>query len=524
MKTFIHKSLLIALCSTAVVACQPTLDLVSVGPGSADFSRYVSIGDGTAGGYADASLNKDAQLVAFPNLLAKQFALLDGAKGFHSAFIQPLVLPLTKGTHTYTSFGFENNKAGTKYDLKYLTLCKGTGSDTIYELYPEMVDSTITTAEISDLFPNAFKVEAPPSGGHYNNLAAQGTKMIYVNAKPGWKHAPSTSSTCDTYWLKMSSTGSSTTGAGAATMLSDAMAQNPTFISINVGAVDVLRFGKSGGFGTAARDPLGTSATPGGDDDMITPVNEFHDSLYSMLNILTGRGTTVPAPASGLLVARPANPANTLKGAIANIIGTESFPYFRYIKYNGLVLDDIKVNELNNIYSAEVAIGQLSFHAGANAYVIGDMAVTNACKCRQIKEDEYILIEILDSLQYCYGTGSKVPLWSRWVLDEGEISTINSYITDYNNILKQAASDFNFAYVDSHANMQPIIKPGGTQYEGITLTNEFVNGNEFSLDGLNISPFGQAASANIWIGAINSKYGASIPGIDATKYPGVIFH
>jgi hypothetical protein len=70
--------------------------------------------------------------------------------------------------------------------------------------------------------------------------------------------------------------------------------------------------------------------------------------------------------------------------------------------------------------------------------------------------------------------------------------------------------------------MELVVK--GTQFEGIKLTSEFVNGNQFSLDGLNISQFGQVAQANSCIVAINAKYGSTLPMVDATLAHGVIFH
>lgn len=477
MKNFIYKSFLLALCSTAVVACKPTLELTSVGPGTADFTRFVSIGDGTPGGYADASLNRESQLVAFPNLLAEQFKLVGGGE-----FSQPLVLPYasTINGHTYTSFGFENGKVCTQYDLQYRALCGGEP-----ELHPEMVDSAILKSNDLLAILN-FQVEPPPAGGYYNNLAAQGAKLVYVNMKPNWFHAPKTGSTSSTYWKKISST-KGAVGATASTMLQDAMAQNPTFVSINAGGVDVLRYAKSGG------------DQDNGDDDMITPLSEFHDSLYSMMNTLT------------------ANNAGIVKGVIVNIIGLNSFPYFTYNKYNGLILTSSQADELNAQYA-----GQFTFHTGANNYVIDDQSATNACKCRQIKDNEYILIEIQDSLRWCYGIGSKVPLRKRWVLDETEITTVNTTIVAFNAELKAAANTYNFAYVDGYNSIKQVVN--GTQYGGITLTSEYVNGNQFSLDGLNIGSFGQVTTANGCIEAINKKYGSTIPGIDATKFSGVIFH
>ncbi len=89
-------------------------------------------------------------------------------------------------------------------------------------------------------------------------------------------------------------------------------------------------------------------------------------------------------------------------------------------------------------------------------------------------------------------------------------------------MLKSAADAYNFAYVDGNTTIKEVVK--GTQYSGITLTSEFVNGNQFSLDGLNISPFAHAATANACIVEINKKYGSTLPGVDATKVPSVLFH
>jgi hypothetical protein len=453
MKNFIHKSLLFALCSSAIVACKPTLDTPTIVPGSADFSKFISIGDGTAGGYADASLNRDAQLAAFPNLLAKQFELVGGG-----VFIQPLV---AEGK----SYGFENNKPFTKYDLHYVKFCDGKT-----ELYPEQLYK-ITLGDIL-----GFKVSPVPTpttpAPYYNNLAAQGTKMIYVNKKPAWN------GTSDTYWKKISS-------AAGATMLSDAIAQKPTFVSINVGTVDVYRYAKSGG-----NQDKGT-------DDFITPFAQFHDSLYSIMNAIT------------------ANAKNHVKGVINNIIGVESFPYITYIKYDGLILDQAKADALNTFHN-----NQFNFHAGRNAYVIYDATAPNGK--RQINADEHILIEIPQDSLRCYNLGGKLPIRGRWVLDATELNTIKSTVTEYNTLLKAAADAYNFAYTDNFTAMEDVVR--GTQFQGVKLTSEFVNGNQFSLDGLNISALGQVAQANSCIVAINAKYGSTLPMVDASTTKGIIFH
>ena len=54
--------------------------------GSADFSKYVSLGASFTAGYTDGALFKASQQSSFPNILAQQFAVGGGG-----AFTQPLM-------------------------------------------------------------------------------------------------------------------------------------------------------------------------------------------------------------------------------------------------------------------------------------------------------------------------------------------------------------------------------------------------------------------------------------------------
>ena len=46
--------------------------------GTADFSKYVALGDSFAAGYSDGALFKKGQENSYPNLLAQQFAAAGG--------------------------------------------------------------------------------------------------------------------------------------------------------------------------------------------------------------------------------------------------------------------------------------------------------------------------------------------------------------------------------------------------------------------------------------------------------------
>ncbi|MCX6218160.1 SGNH/GDSL hydrolase family protein [Spirosoma sp.] len=53
--------------------------------GSADFTKYVAVGNSLTAGYADGGLYRDSQINSYPNILAGQFALVGGG-----SFVQPL--------------------------------------------------------------------------------------------------------------------------------------------------------------------------------------------------------------------------------------------------------------------------------------------------------------------------------------------------------------------------------------------------------------------------------------------------
>jgi hypothetical protein len=63
----------------------------------------------------------------------------------------------------------------------------------------------------------------------------------------------------------------------------------------------------------------------------------------------------------------------------------------------------------------------------------------------------------------------------------------------------------------------------GVVWDGIKMNAKFITGGAFSLDGVHLNPRGCALAANYYIDAINQKYGSTIPHVNITDYPGVIF-
>src|SRR5690606_29313188 len=68
-----------------VSSCKPEIDAPTFSKGTADFSKYVAIGNSLTSGYADNGLYLEGQKVAFPNLMAAQMKNVGGGE-FTSPF------------------------------------------------------------------------------------------------------------------------------------------------------------------------------------------------------------------------------------------------------------------------------------------------------------------------------------------------------------------------------------------------------------------------------------------------------
>jgi hypothetical protein len=66
-------------------ACKPSIDTPKPSKGSADFSRYIAIGNSLTAGYADGGLYRAGQMSSYPSVIGKQMQLVGGG-----AFNQPL--------------------------------------------------------------------------------------------------------------------------------------------------------------------------------------------------------------------------------------------------------------------------------------------------------------------------------------------------------------------------------------------------------------------------------------------------
>jgi len=121
-----------------------------------------------------------------------------------------------------------------------------------------------------------------------------------------------------------------------------------------------------------------------------------------------------------------------------------------------------------------------------------------------------------------YGLGPHNALHSKFVLDKDEIAQISTRVNEFNAIIKEMAEEKDLALADVHAYLNQVKNPG-IRHNGVNINASFVTGNAFSLDGVHLTPMGNALIANLFIDAINSKYNGKLTKVDVSRYRGVAF-
>lgn len=447
MKRIGLASLIILL---ALAGCKTAYDVAtpSKGPSNLDFSKYVAIGNSLTAGYADGALYRSGQENSYPKRLAEQFTLLGGGE-----FKQPLM-------NSENGIGVSGVNLVNKLSLKSATNCLGVTS-----LGPGTgLASATDQADLQNI----------GSQGPFNNLGVPGVKALEI-LSPLLGNAANGPGKYNPYYYRFAGT------PGTTSMLSEAVAQKPTFVTVWAANNDVLGYATGGGAGAI--------------DSVTTPANVSF-AINTIINSLKGANANV-------------------KGVLINVPDITSIPYFTTVPYNGLVLDEANATALSAAYKA---LG-ITFKAGANGFMIADSKAPGGL--RQIKSTELVLLTVPQDSIRCKGWGSQKPIPAKFILDEAEIAKVQTAVAAYNEGIKSLAETNGFAYVDMNAKLNELKR--GITYNGVTYSAAFVSGNAFSLDGVHLTPQGYAIVANYIIEAINSKYGSTIPIIDPTKYTGIVF-
>ena len=503
----------VVLVSLTFMACTnddtTTTGETPVTAGTADFSKYVALGDSFAAGYSDGALFKKGQENSYPNLLAQQFAAAGGG-----VFSSPFMAVDNVG-------GFSSGGTQVVSQRLYLESSSGTPTPT---LVPGVSANTLTERLT----------------GTFNNMGIPGAKSFHLLFNG---YAP-----LNPYFKRMAS---STT----ATVLGDALAQNPTFFSLWIGGNDELGYATNGGV------PTSQDAVNGND---LTPPATFTAAYNTLASQLS---------------------ANGRKGVVANLPYVTALPYFTAVPYNPLTASILgggntatgvaTINALNTqlygpLQAALNAVGgtgriNLLSTTAANPLLIKDESLTNLSaqltaaftpslgaalagaygaifgQARQATAADLVLLPTQGAIGAAPTAtdsglgvapaaplnkfGITFPLQDKHVLIPTEIAEIRAATDSYNTTIQAAAIANNLAFVDAKSVMEQL-STTGINFNTYNMTSTYVTGGSFSLDGVHPSARGYALITNMFIDAINAKYGSTLKKKDGRDfqilYPKVI--
>jgi hypothetical protein len=488
---------MLLLVSLTFVACSKSVDDEIVDApltaGTANFSKYVALGNSLTAGFADGTLYKKGQEGAYTTLMAEQFKLVGGGE-----FKVPFMLD---------NIGGFANGATQVPGFPTRLFFNGAGPASV-----PGVSGTQITAKLV---------------GQYNNMGVPGAKSFHLLA-PGYGNLAGVFAnppTANPYFARFSS-------SATASIISDAMAQAPTFFSLWIGNNDVLGYATTGGDGSNPITPLAGPAGVG-----------FEATYTALVNALTANQakgvlgnipdvsalpffTTVPTNAIPPLPAANAAQLNQLFAGINSALEANSLPA-RFATLSTTTANPLLIRDkaLPNIAAAITAA--LTPQLGApTATFLGSIYGQARHAVNTASGRDFVLL----TTRTIIGTpqagapspfntvGVSFPLQDSAVLSVGEALEIKNATTAYNNVIKGLATTKNLAFVDANATLNQVNTSGGINFGNFNLTSQFITGGAFSMDGVHLSPRGYALIANKFLEAINLTYGSNFKPYDLAKF------
>ena len=482
MKKFLkYSSPALALLGLTLGSCQVDIDNPKASSGGADFSRYIAVGNSLTAGYSDGGLYREGQLNSYPSILAQQFTAVGGGE-----FVQPLFTEA------------QTNGSG------YLSLT-GITPPTATSLSAPITAPVRTNLAVRAVSPQILYTKFTDP---INNLGVPGIRMSdiltpgYGSDKGNAYFERITTDPTQTYLQRVQATVASI---------------KPTFFTEWLGSNDVLLY-----------------ATAGGGASFITPLNTFTTNTNQVLDALTAGGA---------------------KGVVATIPDVTGIPFFTTVgpSFRGTLALKSVPSAAPFVYTTGLlAPGQANTRVSTNLASIRDASGTGTLLLTltaspyvglygqptgKYWRDFYVqatgaaptgpvfggfLTALAVDTTKAFGQSAANPFPSTLVLDGTEQTTVLNATAAFNTALSNAAYARKLAVFDANGFFRTIASNGLT-VNGVNNTAGYLTGNLFSLDGVHPTPRGYAVVANEIIKTINYAYGASIPGVDATKYRGVKF-
>lgn len=481
--------------------------------GSADFTKFVAIGNSFVAGVQAGALFTDGQDNSLPAIMAKQFAVsgIDGG-----AFVQPDI-NASLGWNLFITQPFLSDPS--KPVLGRLLL-QGASPKPTPQAYaagnleavpnPAANPGFIYTGGKATL--NNFGVPAIVLG---QSLIPQTGAWAGAGVDP--RFSP--------FYGRLAYP-----GTGTSTIIGDAAAAGGSFFLFWLGLDDFFLYAAFGG--DPAKAPL-TPASGAG-------ANGFDIQYGAAIGSLLG-----------------SNP--NLKGVVGNFPNIFVMPHFTSVTWNALPLDaataaSVTASLATNynafldgmvgatvITADEAAKRKIEYKEGQNAILMSDETLTDLspymagpyagllpyAKARQTKNTDILPLSAGSVIGTTVGGdaskvyGVSVPLPDQYVLIPTEIAAINAAREAFNATVKATvdANSSRLALADIDATLKTLVTNQATVLNGVTITpNINPPTGMYSEDGVHPNSRGYALLSRTFIEAINAKFGATVPLTDVSLY------
>lgn len=469
-----------------------TSDGLAPTAGSANFSKFVSLGNSLTAGYSDNALFIDGQKVSYANIMAQQFATVGGGE-FKIPFMADNI------------GGFKINGvqyAGPRY--------ASTGGQA-----PVPVSGTPSTEIMNSIV----------SGGPYNNCGVPGAKSFHLLSPSYGSLAGISLGTANPYYVRFAPNATTS-------VLAYAVSQTPTFFSLWIGNNDVLGYATTGGDGSNPITPSAGAAGVGFD--------ATYDALVNALTATGAKGVVAnipyvntvpfftyiaanPVPLNATQVGQLNPLFKAMNDMLASVGQPARFQTLTASSTNPLLIaDEMLAFDAAPLYTA--GFTQAGYPAATAAF-LGNLYGKARHASGAAATRDYILLTAGGSIgtsQPGYPAtnntiGVTYPMEDKATLTASEVALVKSATDAYNAKIKSVADAKGLAFVNANALMMQIAS-GGISANGFTVTSAFITGGGFSTDGVHPSPRGYALIANSFLDAINKTYGSNLKGVDLGNY------
>jgi hypothetical protein len=446
---------------------------LDIDSGDADFSTYVSMGESITAGVSDNSLFAAAQMNSYPNIMAGVMSMAGGGD-----FTQPYVSDNVGGI----------NVGGQQFWGPRLFF-NGAG--------PAFVSGSITT-EATNLVPGPYSNMAMP-------YAIAGSFVV-----PGIGSMEGLMAGQANPWYVRSASSNN------ATMVGDAMMQQPTFVTLVPG----------NDFSSYAS--FGASGFPFGFIELDGPTG----MLAAVVGTIQTLSSTVP------------------NGVITTLPDPTTTPDWNTVTYDAIPLDQATADQLNAlvgfyngglaflqslglITADEVAIRTLASRvAGANPILIADETLTDMTafdlpSWRDANANDKISLQASTFLGQpvdaanpgsgAWGVSAGLPDFG--VLLPSEVEEIQTKLATANAAIAGSIPS-GWALFDL-AGLYNDVVTTGVMEDSFNMTGDLVFGGFFSLDGYTPTSRGSALIAKRMMEAIDATWGSNLSdaGLDIGQYP-----